>query len=186
MSHKEIWDIKDLLYKKDIQDLDNHDGVITHLEPDFLEWEVKWTLGSITKNKASGSDGIPAELFQVLKDDAVKVLHSVCQQISKTAVATGLKRVSFHSNPKEGQCQRIFKLLHNWTHFTAMWNNVQNSPSQASTVLEQIVQAGFTKIRNQMANICWIIDKAREFQKNIYFCFIDDVKAFDCVDNNKL
>ena len=70
--------------------------------------------------------------------------------------------------------------------FHRLANNVQNSPSQASTVLEQIVQAGFTKIRNQMANICWIIDKAREFQKNIYFCFIDDVKAFDCVDNNKL
>ena len=81
MSHKEIWDIKDLLYKKDLQDLENHDGVITHPEPDFLEWEVKWTLGSITMNKASGGDGMPAELFQILKDDAVKALHSICQQI---------------------------------------------------------------------------------------------------------
>ena len=72
------------LYKKDLNDPDNHDGVITHLESDILECEVKWALGSITTNKASGGDGIPAELFQILKDDAVKVLHSVCQQIWKT------------------------------------------------------------------------------------------------------
>ena len=71
------------LYKKDLHDPDNHDGVITytHLEPDILECEVKWALGSITRNKASGGDGIPVELFQILKDDAVKVLHSICQQI---------------------------------------------------------------------------------------------------------
>ena len=72
------------LYKKDLQDPDNHDGVITHLEPDILECEVKWALGRITTNKASGDDGIPVELFQTLKDDAVKVLHSICQQIWKT------------------------------------------------------------------------------------------------------
>ena len=72
------------LYKKDLQNPDNHDGVITHLEPDILECEVKWTLGSITTNKASGGDGIPVELFQILKYDAVKVLQSVCQQIWKT------------------------------------------------------------------------------------------------------
>ena len=69
------------LYKKDFHDPDNHDGVITHLEPDMLECEVNWTLGSFTKNKASGGDRIPVELFQILKDDAVKVLHSICQQI---------------------------------------------------------------------------------------------------------
>ena len=72
------------LYKKDLHDPDNHDGVITHLEPDILECEVKWALGSITTNKASGSDGIPVELFKILKDDAVKVLHSICQQMWKT------------------------------------------------------------------------------------------------------
>jgi len=72
------------LYKKDVQDPENHDDVITHLETDILECEVKWALGSITTNKASGGDGIPAELFQILKDDTVKVLHSVCQQIWKT------------------------------------------------------------------------------------------------------
>ena len=72
------------LYKKDLYDPDNHDGVITHLEPDILEYEVRWALGSITTNKASGGDGIPVELFQILKDDAVTVLHSICQQIWKT------------------------------------------------------------------------------------------------------
>ena len=72
------------LYKKDLHDPDNHDGVITHPEPDILECEVKWALGSITTNKASGSDGIPAKLFQILKDDTVKVLHSICHQIWKT------------------------------------------------------------------------------------------------------
>ena len=106
------------LYKKDLHDPDNHDSMITHLEPDILECKVKWALGSITMNKASGGDGIPVELFQILKDDAVKVLHSTCQQIWKTAVATGLEKVSFHSNPKESQCQRMLKLLHSCTHLT--------------------------------------------------------------------
>ena len=92
--------------------------MITHLEPDIQECEVKWALGSITKNRASGGGGIPVELFQILKDDAVKVLYSVCQQIWKTAMSTGLEKVSFHSNPKERQCQRMLKLLHNCTHLT--------------------------------------------------------------------
>ena len=105
-------------YKKDLHDPDNHDGMITHLEPDILECEVKWALGSITTNKASGGDGIPVEQFQILKDDAVKVLHSICQQIWKTAVGTGLEKVSFHSNAKERQCQKMLKLPHNCTHFT--------------------------------------------------------------------
>ena len=90
------------LYKKDLNDPDNHNGVIIHLEPDILECEVKWVLGNITTNKTSGGDGIPVELFQILKDDAVKVLNSICQENS--AVATGLEKVSFHSNPKERQC----------------------------------------------------------------------------------
>ena len=91
------------LYQKDLHDPGNHDGVITHLEPDILECEVKWAFGSITTNKASEGDGIPVELFQILKDDAVKVLHSICQQMWKTsAVTTGLEKVSFHSSPKEG------------------------------------------------------------------------------------
>ena len=86
--------------------------------PDILECKVKWALGSITTNKASGGDGIPAELFQILKDNAVKVLHSICQQIWKTVVATALEKVSFHLNPKERQCQRMLKLQHNCTHRT--------------------------------------------------------------------
>ena len=107
------------LYKKDLHDPDNHDGVITYLEPDTLECEVKWVLQSITANKASGGDGVPVELFQILKDDAVKVLHSICQQIWRTQQgATGLEKVSFHSNPKERQCQRMLKLLHNCIHLT--------------------------------------------------------------------
>ena len=108
------------LYKKDLHDPDNHDGVITHLEPDILEWEVKLALGSITMNKAGGGDGIPVELFQILKDDAVKVLYSICQQIWKTQqpLVTGLEKVSFHSNSKERQCQRILKLPHNCTCLT--------------------------------------------------------------------
>ena len=81
---KKRWQEYTELYKKYLNDPDNHDGVITHLEPDILECEVKWALGSITTNKVSGGDGIPVELFQILKDDAVKVLHSICQQIWKT------------------------------------------------------------------------------------------------------
>ena len=95
---------KNYTQKKDLHDPDSHDGVITHLKPDILECEVKWALGSSTTNKASGGDGIPNELFHILKDDAVKVLHSICQQIWKFP---GLEKVSFHSNPKEGQCQEI-------------------------------------------------------------------------------
>ena len=91
------------LYRRDPHDPDNHDSVITHLEPDTLESEVKWALGSITMNKASRGDGIPVDLFQILKDDAVKVLHSVNQQIWKTQQWPLLEQVSFHSNPKERQ-----------------------------------------------------------------------------------
>ena len=87
------------LYKRELHDQDNHDGVITHLEPDILECEVKWALESIIMNKASEGDGIPVELFQTLKDDAVKVLHSICQQVGNSAVATELEKVSFHFNP---------------------------------------------------------------------------------------
>ena len=108
------------LYRKGLNDLANHDGVVTHLEPDILECEGKWALGSITINKASRGDGIPAEVFQILKDDAVKVLRSICQQIWKTYqnLATGLEEVSFHFSPKERQCQRMFQLLYNCTHLT--------------------------------------------------------------------
>ena len=93
------------LYKKDLHDPDNHDGAITDLEPDILECEVKWALESITMKKASGDNGIPVELFQILKDDAVKVLHfNMPANLENSAVATGLEKISFHSNPNERQC----------------------------------------------------------------------------------
>ena len=103
------------LYKKDLYDPDNHDGVITHLEPDILECEVKWALGSINANKASGGDGIPVELFQILKDDAALNMPA---NLENSAVAAGLEKVNFHSSAKEGQYQRMFKLPYNCPHFT--------------------------------------------------------------------
>ena len=109
---KKRWQEHTELYKKDLYNPDNHDGVITHLQPDILECEVKWALGSIAMNKASGGDEIPVELFQILKDNAVKVLHSVCQQIWKTQQWPQDWK-GFYSNPKERQCQRMFKLPHN-------------------------------------------------------------------------
>ena len=99
---KKRWQEYTELYKKDLHEPDNHDDVITHLEPDILECEVKWALRSITKNKGSGDDGIPVQLFQILKDE----------------VATGLEKVSFHASPKERQRQRMLKLLTNYTHLT--------------------------------------------------------------------
>ena len=106
------------LYKKDLHDPDNRDGVITHLEPDLLECEVKWALESITTNKASGGDGIPVELLQILKDDAVKVIHSICQQIWKTQQWPQNWKSSIFIPILKSQCQRILKLLYNCTHFT--------------------------------------------------------------------
>ena len=110
------------LYKKELHDPGNHDGVITDLEPDILECEVKWALETITMNKASGGDGIPVELFQIPKDDAVKVPHSICQQMWKTQQWPQDWKMSvllgFHSNSKDRQCQRMLKLPHNCTHLT--------------------------------------------------------------------
>ena len=108
------------LYKKDLHDPDDHDGVITHLKPDILECEFKWALESITTKKASGGDGIPVELFQILKDDAVKMLHSICQQCGKLSSGHRTGKGQFSFQPKEKQCQRMFKLPHNCTHLT-LW-----------------------------------------------------------------
>ena len=103
---KKRWQEYTELYKKDLHDPDNRDVVIAHLEPDILEWEVKWALESITTNKASGGDGIPVELFQVLKDDAVKVLHSICQQIWKTHNGSSTrKRFTFIPIPKKNNAK---------------------------------------------------------------------------------
>ena len=124
------------LYKKDLHDQNNHDGVIIHLEPDILECEVKWALGSIATNKASGGVGIPVELFQILKDDAVKVLHSIHQQIWKTHQChrTGKGQFSFQSQrkamPKNAQTTAQLHSSH------MLISNAQNSPSQASAIRE--------------------------------------------------
>ena len=123
-------------YKKDLHNPDNHNGVITHLELDILECEVEWVLRCITTIRTSGGDGIPVELFQILKDDAVKVLHSIAN-LENSAVATGLEKVSFHSNPKERQCQRMFKPPHNCTLSHAskvMLKILQQSPTVFSNV----------------------------------------------------
>ena len=106
------------LYRKDLNGPDNYNDVIIHLEPNILECEVKWALGSITTNKASGGDGIPVELFQILKMMLWKCYTQYASKFGKLSSTTGLENVSFHSNPKEKQCQRMFKLLHNCTHLT--------------------------------------------------------------------
>ncbi|XP_055291868.1 WD repeat-containing protein 89 isoform X2 [Moschus berezovskii] len=181
------------LYKKDLHDQDNHDGVITHLEPDILECEVKWALESITMNKASGGDGIPIELFQILKDDAVKVLQSICQQIGKTLQwPQDWKRSVFIPIPKKGNAKECskYRTLALISHARKVMLKILQASLQQYVNRElPDVQAGFRKgrgTRDQIANIRWIMEKAREFQKNIYFCFIDYAKAFDCGDHNKL
>ena len=181
------------LYKKDLNDSDNHDGVITHLEPDIQESEVKWALGSITTNKTRGGDGIPVELFQILKDDAVKVLHSMCLQARKTQQwPQDWKRsvfilISKKGNAKECSKSHTIALI---SHASKVVLKILQARFQQDVNLElPDVQAGFGKgrgTRDQIANIRWIIDKAREFHKNIYFCFIDYAKALDCVDHNTL
>ncbi|KAF7246590.1 Craniofacial development protein 2 [Varanus komodoensis] len=153
---KKRWqDYTEELYKKELNVPDSHNEVVTDLKPDVLECEVKWALGSLSNNKASGGDSIPAELLKIFKDNAVKVLHSICQQVWKT-----------QQWPQD-------------------WKRLQQYVDRELPE----VQAGFQRgrgTRDQIANIRWIMEKAREFQKNIYFCFIDYAKAFDCVDHNKL
>ena len=150
------------LYIKDLNNLDNH-------KPDILESEVKWTLGSITTHKASGGDGIPAELFQILKDDTVTL--NMPANLEDSEVATGLEKVSFHSSPKERQCQRMLKLVHNCTisHTSKVMLKILQARLQQYVNHElPDIQAEFRKgrgSRGQMANICWIIEKASEFQK---------------------
>ena len=123
------------LYKKDLHDQDNHDGVITHLEPDILESEAKWALGSITMNKASGGDEIPAELFQILKDGAVKMLHSIFQQSWKTQQRPqDWKRSVFIPIPKKGNAKECSN--YHTIAFISHVSNAQNSPSQASAICE--------------------------------------------------
>ena len=184
------------IQKKILNEPDNLDGVVIHPEPEVLECEVKWSLGSTAVNKASGGNGIPAELFKILKDDATKVLCSVCQQIWKTQQwPQDWKKSILIPVPKKGSTKelcgssnhqpvalifRASKVMLKILHARLQHYRDQELPD---------VHAGFRKgrgTRDQIAYIHWIIEKARAFQKNIYFCFIDYTKAFDCVDHNKL
>ena len=155
-----------------------------------------WTQGaleSITTNKASVGDGIPVELFQILKDDAVKVLHSICQQIWKTQQQPqGCKKSVFIQIPKKGNAKEgsNYCTIALISHASKVMLKILQARLQQYMNWElSDVQAGFRKgrgTRDQIANIRWIMEKAREFQKNIYFSFIDYAKAFDCVDHNQL
>ena len=155
-----------------------------------MECEVRWALESITTKKASGCDGIPLELFQILRDDAVKVLHSICQQIWKTQQwPQDWKSSVFIPIPKKGnpkECSNYPKIALISDASDVMLKILQARLQQYMNQELPDVQAGFRKgrgTRDQIANTHWVIEKARQFQKNIYFCFIDYAKAFNCVDH---
>ena len=158
------------LYKKDLHDQNNHNGVITHLEPDILECEVKWALESITTNKASGDDEIPVELFQILKDDAVTVLHSICQQIWKTQQwPQDWKRSVFILIPKKGNAKECsnYCTIALISHASKVMLKILQARLQQYVNSElPEVQAGFRKgrgTRGQIANIFWVVENGREF-----------------------
>ena len=160
------------LYKKDLHDPDNHDSVITHLEPDTLECEVKWAVECITMNKSSGGDGILVELFQILKDDAVKVLHSICQQVWKTQQwPQDWKRSVFTPIPNKGnakECSNYCTIALISHTSKVMLKMLQARLQQYMNRELPDVQGGFRKgrgTRDQIANIHWITEEAREFQK---------------------
>ena len=160
------------LYKRDLHDPDNHDGVITHLKPDILECEVKWALGSITMNKASGGDRIPVELFQILKDDAVKVLQSICQKIWKTQQwPQDWKRSVFIPIPKKGNTKECsnYRTIVLISHTSKTMLKILQARLQQYVNCElPDVQAGFRKgrrTRDQIANILWIIEKQESSRK---------------------
>ena len=164
------------LYKKDLHDPDDHDCIITHLEPDILECEVKWALGIITTKKASGGDGIPVELFQILKDDAVKVLHSICQQIWKTQLWPWDWKISvFIPIPKKGnakECSNYCSIAHILHTSKVILKILQVRLQQYVNCELPNFQAVFGKgrgTRDQITDIRWIIKKAREFQKKHLF-----------------
>ena len=166
------------LYKKYLHDPDNHDSVITHLKPDILECEVKWALGSITSNKASGGDGIPVEIFQILKDDPVKMLHSICQQIWKTqqwpqdCKSSVFIPVPKKGNPKECSNYHTIALISHTSK--VMLKILQARLQQYMNHEHPDVQAGFRKrrgTRDQIANIRWIIKKARVPEQHLFMLY---------------
>ena len=166
------------LYKKYLHDQDNHDGVITHLEPDILACEVKWALERITTKKASGGDGIPVEIFQILKDDAVKVLHSICQQIWKTQQwPQDWKRSVLILIPKKGNAKECsnYRTIALISHASkVMLKTLQARLQQHVNCELPEVQAGFRKgrrTRDQIANIHWIMEKARVPEKHLFLLY---------------
>ena len=167
------------LYKKDLQDPDNHDRVITDLQPDILECEVKWALENITMKKASGGDGIPVELFQILKADAVKVLNSICQQIWKTQQwPQDWKRSVFISIPKKVNAKEFsnYCTMSLISHASNVMLKILQARLQKYMNRERPdVQAGFRKsrgTRNQIANICWIMKKSKRVpEKHLFLLY---------------
>ena len=175
---KKRWQEHTKLYKKDLHDPDNHYDVVTHLEPDILECEVKWALGSINKKKASGGDGIPVELFQILKDDSVKVLHSICQQIWNTQQwPQDWKRSVFIPIPKKGNAKECsnYCTIALTSHASKVMLKILQVKSQQYVKQElPDVQAGFRKgrgTRDQIDNIRWILEKARVPQKHLLLLY---------------
>ena len=164
------------LYKKDLHDLDNHDGVITHLQPDILEWEVKWALGSISMNKASGGDGIPVELFQILKVYSVKVLHSICQKIWKTQQwPQGWKRSVFIPIPKKGNAKECsnYRTIALISHASKVMLKILQARLQ-QYVNYQMFKLDLEKgrgTRDQIPNIRWIIKKSRVPEKYLLLLY---------------
>ena len=175
---KKRWQEYTELYKRSLNDLDNYDGVVTHPQPGIPECEVKWALGNTTMNRVSGGDGIPGELFQILNGDAVKLLHSIHQQIWKTQQwSQNWKRSVFIPIPKKGNAKECSNY-----HTVALISHA----SKVKLAREcPDVQAGFRKAEELEIKLP-TLEKARGFQKSIYFCFTDDVRAFDNVNHNKL
>ena len=163
----------------DLHDQDNHNGMITHLEPDILECDIKWALENITMNKASGGDGIPVELFQILKDDAVKVLHSICKQIWKTQQwPQDRKRSVFIPIPKKGDAKECsnYRTTALISHTSKVMLKILQARLQQYMNCElPNVQAGFRKgrgTRDQIANICWIIKKSKRVpEKHLFLLY---------------
>ena len=180
------------LYKEDLNDLDNNNGVITHLEPGILECKVKWALQSITMKKASGDDGIPDELFQILKDDAVKVLHSRCQQIWKTQHwPQDWKRSVFIPIPNKGNAKECtnYHTIAFILHASKVMVKILQARLQQKVNCElPDVQTGFSKgrgTREQIANICWIIEKAKSSRKTSTSALLTTPKPLTvCITTN--
>ena len=165
------------MHKKDLQDQDNHNGVITHLEPDILECEVKWALGSMTMNKASGGDGIPVEFFTSLKIMVLNCTLNMPANLENSAVATGLEKVSFHPTPKKGSAKECsnYHIMSLISHASKVMLNILQARLQQYVNRElPNVQAGFRKgkgTRDQIVNILWIIKEARVSEKHLFLLY---------------